>query len=298
MVDHQNNKPLMDDMRDVVGTPFLGRSRDLRLHVIGLYEHFASSMVPKILDILGIGYGPALSVGEAPVGSAHAYINWYNREITPPPDDLRARLDAHGVRILNASGFSHVKSYSDTCFSNVFGYKLDIDPLTYDGLGVVKGQHDNGRKSARHQMYPLDVTDPYNFAYQRLIRNEVHLPNGRYSYDLRVPVFDGEVPLVTGQVYELDRRFAYYADQAGLLSPHDVFTIAELDLIRRYCAEIRLDYGELDVLRCLIDGRIYIVDANATPWGPVKALSPDDKQHYLREMATAAVRCFWRRTKD
>lgn len=47
----------------------------------------------------------------------------------------------------------------------------------------------------------------------------------------------------------------------------EVFSVDEVKLLLRFCAEIKLDYGEIDVLRDSDDGHIYIVDVK-TPFGP------------------------------
>ena len=49
----------------------------------------------------------------------------------------------------------------------------------------------------------------------------------------------------------------------------DVLSAIELDLVLQFCRAIGLDYGELDIVRDQEDGRIYIVDANNTPFGPL-----------------------------
>ena len=48
----------------------------------------------------------------------------------------------------------------------------------------------------------------------------------------------------------------------------DFFTDAETELLLRFADAIRLEYGELDVVRDAADGRIYVVDANRTPVRP------------------------------
>jgi hypothetical protein len=69
--------------------------------------------------------------------------------------------------------------------------------------------------------------------------------------------------------------------------PQDVVSPAEIDLIRRFCSEIRLDWGGVDVLRNKQDGRIYIVDANKTDMGPPVALPLGQKLRATRLLARA-----------
>lgn len=42
----------------------------------------------------------------------------------------------------------------------------------------------------------------------------------------------------------------------------------EAELLLRLCRALGLDYGELDVLRDVEDGKLYVVDVNNTPWAP------------------------------
>ena len=57
------------------------------------------------------------------------------------------------------------------------------------------------------------------------------------------------------------------ATACRLVDTDDLFSAAEQQRILAFCHEMRLDFGELDVLRDDDDGRIYIIDANKTPAG-------------------------------
>ena len=85
----------------------------------------------------------------------------------------------------------------------------------------------------------------------------------------------------------LARRFANENASVDWVRPQEVFTPAEIDLIRRFCSEIRLDWGGVDVLRNRQDGRIYIVDANKTDMGPPVALPLGQKLRATRLLARA-----------
>jgi hypothetical protein len=66
------------------------------------------------------------------------------------------------------------------------------------------------------------------------------------------------------------------------VKPAEVFSDAELDLIRRFTRELKLDWGGVDVLRNKADGRIYVVDANKTDMGPPVILKLGQKLRATR----------------
>ena len=70
-----------------------------------------------------------------------------------------------------------------------------------------------------------------------------------------------------------------------------MFSPAELAQIERFCAEMQLDWGGLDVLREHATGRLYVVDVNKTDTGPAVVLTWKDRarattllSNALREM--------------
>jgi hypothetical protein len=63
----------------------------------------------------------------------------------------------------------------------------------------------------------------------------------------------------------------------------------------RLCREMRLDFGELDVLRDRHDGRIYVVDVNRTPWGPPRTLGTRGALRAIDLVAEAFHDAFLRR---
>jgi uncharacterized secreted protein with C-terminal beta-propeller domain len=65
----------------------------------------------------------------------------------------------------------------------------------------------------------------------------------------------------------------------------EVFSADELAAIGRFCAEMKLDWGGLDILRDKATNKIYIVDANKTDMGPPTALPIADKMAATRIMA-------------
>ena len=72
-----------------------------------------------------------------------------------------------------------------------------------------------------------------------------------------------------------------------------VISVKEYALIVRFCKEIGLDTGELDVLRDKDTGKIYIVDANNTPGGPPLEFTPEELETVLQLQADAFAKAFF-----
>jgi hypothetical protein len=102
----------------------------------------------------------------------------------------------------------------------------------------------------------------------------------------------GQPVLVFKKRRPTGRRFANENVSVEWVRPEQVYSPAEIDLIRRFCSEIRLDWGGVDVLRNSTDGRIYIVDANKTDMGPPVALPLGQKLRATRLLARAFGRAF------
>lgn len=279
----------------LVASHFLGKvgKQQCTLHVVGRFEHFKRSTVAQFLDLVGVNY---VQASETPFfGDQHAYIYWHNRYNEPPPVGLSERLSLERKRIINLTMFSHDKKRSDEVFADVFGYRLDIDPQNYQGEGVIKGRHDNGAKSARAVRYPLDdAIDTDKNVYQIMVKNDIEFSGNGYSYLYRVPIFDGHIPIMIGKHFKKEDRFAWSAAGAEMICPYSALTPPEIRLIREYCLKFGLEFGELDVLRDMDTNRIYIIDANATPYPHDEWVVKEDRT-FLQIMATSALERWWPR---
>ena len=69
----------------------------------------------------------------------------------------------------------------------------------------------------------------------------------------------------------ISERFVNQNHTVKVLQTSDIFTSEEINKISSMCHLMKLDYGEID---CLIDAdtrKIYVVDINKTPIGPLKS---------------------------
>jgi hypothetical protein len=173
-----------------------------------------------------------------------------------------ANLPNH-LRAINARCIDVSKRHVDQVFADVFGYDIRIDPLIHAGPCVRKS-NDNGRHDGVILSCPIPHVDD-GYVYQRVINN--HL-NDELVEDLRVPIFPRRIPFVYRAHREASARFAVPNWIVKCHPTAHVFTEDEVRRIRLFCQALGLDFGELDVLRDRDEGRMYIVDANPTPWGP------------------------------
>jgi hypothetical protein len=197
----------------------------------------------------------------------------------PTLPDLSSRQKK--VRTVNFNCRDVSKSTVSAAFGRVAGYALAVDPETYRGPIVDKSEV-NAAHDGRVVQGPLERVS--GRSYQRLVDNEIE---GGLVEDLRTCTVNGEPVLVFRKRRPLSRRFANENVSVDWVRPETVFTPAEIDLIRRFAREIKLDWGGVDVLRNRQDGRIYIVDANKTDMGPPVALPLGQKLRATRLLARA-----------
>lgn len=155
------------------------------------------------------------------------------------------------------------KKHVDQVFGNIFGYKTIIDPTTFKGKCVKKGDI-NAVHDGTIVECPIEKPDP-GYIYQKLINNKA---NEQFIEDLRVPIFKDYIPFVYIKNRPVDTRFASYNSNVSITETEKILSKEEVNKILLFCHEMGLDYGELDVLRDRDDKKIYIVDANNTPGGP------------------------------
>jgi O-antigen/teichoic acid export membrane protein len=177
-------------------------------------------------------------------------------------------------RIVNIDAIDISKRRVEIVFEEVFGYPLAVDPRTHVGPCVRKSDM-NAVHDGRVVTCPTEPVDGY--VYQKLICSDGG--EGRVM-DLRVYIFNGKIPFVLKRYKSIDDRFDRTIE-AKLAKTSDILSDDEVSRIALFCARMGLDYGELDALRSGDDGRIYIVDVNNTPAGPLSVLGKDREEFPL-----------------
>lgn len=174
------------------------------------------------------------------------------------------------------------KSHVAEVFERVFGYPLRIDPEIACG-DIVEKSELNGVHDGRVIATPM-MARPGR-VYQRLIETG----DEECIEDLRTPCVGGEPVVVFIKRRPSRDRFANYNTNVSLAEPREVFSETELDRIRAFVREMRLDWGGLDILRERHGGRLYIVDVNKTDMPPL-ALPFAEKMQASQRLGRALER--------
>lgn len=207
---------------------------------------------------------------------AHADAAFYFEDLTQatPPDPQHKRAFNFGVCDVSKSHVARV-------MEEAFGYPLAIDPQSFVGEAVEKGEG-NGLHDGRLVQCPL-MPAPGK-AYQRVIKTEA--ADG-WAYDLRTACVGGKPIAVYVKKKPAAARFSIQNTSVTVQAPEDVFSPAEIAQLQHFCAVMKLDWGGLDVLRERESGRLYVVDVNKTDTGPAVVLSWKDRARVTRLLADA-----------
>lgn len=215
-----------------------------------------------------------------PTRRADLVFHW-DRGTFARDDATLARL-ARERPVINRACVDISKNAVNEVFRKAFGYAVGVDPRTHVGQCVEKSDlnalHDG-------QIVVCPLPEPREgCAYQRVIDNV--RDDGRIM-DIRIPVIGGTIPLAYLRFRPVDRRFRSGNEQVALARVYEVLSQSEISDLLRFCELLGLDYGELDVLRDRADGRIYVVDANPTPFGPPSGISSIDAQRAITILAAS-----------
>lgn len=199
------------------------------------------------------------------------------------------------VPTINRDARDISKRAVERAFCEAFGYALGVDPETFRGP-VVRKSDANYAHDAVVLDGPLRVDPAADRAdgvtYQRYV--DTRTADG-YYLDHRVPIYDGEVPLVYLKYHPEGARRFVDVSHSELARPSDAFAADELRGLAEVARRMGVEYGEMDVLRDNADGRIYVVDVNRTPSGPVKGVTQEQRRQALDVLAPAFERMVDRR---
>lgn len=185
----------------------------------------------------------------------------------------------HGLRALNFDCTDVSKTKVAEVFEQVFGYPLAVDPETWTGQAVEKGEG-NGAHDGRLVACPRPRTPG------RVYQQVIDTTEGGMVHDLRTPFVGGRPALVFIKSRPVDARFANMNSRVVLTTPEAVYSPAEIERLSAFARAMRLDWGGLDVLRDRGTGRLYVVDVNKTDMVPI-ALPWADKLRAIRRLSHA-----------
>ncbi|MEZ5959886.1 MAG: hypothetical protein R3C30_05595 [Hyphomonadaceae bacterium] len=204
-------------------------------------------------------------------------------------DQTVAGRRRRATRKLSISSVGDVsKSAVARVMEEAFGYPLAIDPATFVGEAVEKGEG-NGLHDGRTVSCPMQPVA--GKAYQRVIKTE---SADGWAHDLRTACVGGRPVVVFVKKKPAAARFSIQNTSVVVKMPEEVFSPAELAQLSTFCAAMKLDWGGLDVLREYDSGRLYVVDVNKTDTGPAVVLNWRDRSkattllsEALRKMVSA-----------
>lgn len=185
---------------------------------------------------------------------------------------------ARGPGFVNGNCTDISKRKVESLHCEVFGYSLEVDPLSHQGPMVCKSD-ENGAHDGGIVQGPLAAARP-DCVYQTVVdsRGPAQLARAGEVCDLRVTVFDGVPNFVYLKYRPEGARFANTNSRVLIASLSDVFSAGELLLLTRFCQAAGFDYGEVDVVRDEASRRIHVLDLNKTPLGPPNGLSRQDRR--------------------
>lgn len=208
-------------------------------------------------------------------GDAAFYFEDQTTATPPPPRNARAFN--FGVGDVSKSKVAEV-------MERAFGYPLAVDPITFVGDAVEKGEG-NGLHDGRLVVCPCPRIE--GKAYQRIIKTE---GADGWAYDLRTACVARRPVVVFLKQKPATARFSIQNTSVVVKEPGEVFSAAELAQLERFCDAMQLDWGGLDVLREGETGRLYVVDVNKTDTGPAVVLTWADRARATRMLADALKR--------
>ena len=213
------------------------------------------SVLYKICHELGF------RITDRPGARADLAVNWEDCTVRRRVDALEELSLKQPVLNLRCRDIS--KRKVEAVHQAVLGYGLAVNPLEFDGP-CVKKSNDNAAHDGRIIQCPVEHVDE-QAVYQRVVNNS---RDGQFVEDIRVPVFGDATPFCYRKVRPVGLRFSNENSSAQVCEVSEVLSANELSLLMQFCREMGLDYGEVDVLRDVDDGRIYIIDVNNTAFGP------------------------------
>jgi hypothetical protein len=220
----------------------------------------------------------------APRKKLAAAMHWHDttrRPRNPVLEDL-----ALSMPVINLHGNDISKTRVDVAMREVFGYGLAVDPLTTYGPLVEKADA-NGLHDGQIVVGPLASTTPGR-VYQRLIRGR-HV--AQLVEEIRVPIVGECVPFV--YLKYKDPRDPLALSLCGTITePSAVLEDWEVKALVQFARHMGMDFGELDIMRDVIDDRIYIFDANNTPCVRFVGVSAIDRRATVDRLAEAFDKAF------
>jgi hypothetical protein len=178
---------------------------------------------------------------------------------------------------LNSRLLDISKRRVEAVFTEVFGYGLMLEPTKHRGQCVEKSNL-NGLHDGRLIQCPVAEVNPQK-VYQKIVDNRSG--SGRVM-DIRIPIILNDIPFVYLKYRPMRSRFSNQNASVAVENVENVLSVAEISKVKRFGERVGLDLGEIDLLRDVTNGKIYIIDVNNTPYGPPNHLAVGESLRAIR----------------
>jgi hypothetical protein len=221
------------------------------------------------------------------LGNPDVAVYWEYQTFRTEFEPLERLATFNGTKVINLHSRDISKNYVDQKFAEIFSYSTFVDPLIHEGLLVEKGDI-NALHDGRVITGPITEKNPEK-VYQIVIDNRV---DGDWVKDIRIPIYGTHIPFVYLKYRKISERFKNTTEKTEMKDVEEVLSSDEIDMVKRFCQNIRLEHGELDVLRDNTSGRLYVVDVNNTPQSPPANCSKEIHNRSISLMSKAFEKTF------
>lgn len=271
---------VLKDLKETAGDLKRWVSNGFNLPVIVVWPDFPSkrTTIFKIARLLGCRITNQLVKNPA-------LVIYFDDSTSGNSDFLTKHYPGH--RILNSACTDISKVKVDQIHLDVFGYNTLIDPATYVGKAVVKSDI-NALHDGQIVDCPINAPSDKSKVYQVLIDNGY---DEKLVMDYRVPVVLGCIPHGYIKFKEYKVRFTNEVSFSVLKDANDCLNPSEQMLVIEFAKSMGADFCELDILRNNLDGKIYVIDVNKTPFGPPFGL-PEEQASLALSNQTGIIRSY------
>ena len=231
--------------------------------------------------ILQIASAMGLTLTNNPKLKCDLAFFWQDATFREPDETLKEL--AGRTKVVNFHCRDISKSRVDEAFRESFGYSSFVDPTTYVGKCVRKSE-----LNAQHDGFVIEAPikeKVEGFIYQKLLQR---VEEDTLVVDFRVGVFGNTLTSFCTRYKEIENRFGRSISQR-LADERTYLSEEERGNILKFCRKIGLEYGEIDMIRDEKDQRLYLLDANNTPFWPLRSfnISQEDRQGMLDQYEAA-----------